>query len=107
MQSVEETNAALAKELEDDALKEQESLPKSGEPKAPEVHPPKVLSGENQVGSSVSIELEFGSDGQPLHEPEGNILPTNFHESDKTAKKLLAGLQRPPGSRTGLYFLRI
>ncbi len=37
MQSVEETNAALAKELADEALKEQESLPKSGESKAPEV----------------------------------------------------------------------
>ncbi len=36
MQSVEETNAALAKELAEEELKEQESLPKSGESKAPE-----------------------------------------------------------------------
>jgi hypothetical protein len=34
--SVEETNAMLAKELADDALKEQGSPPKSAEPKAPE-----------------------------------------------------------------------
>jgi hypothetical protein len=99
MQSVEETNAALAKELADDALKEQESLSKSGESKAPEVPPPKTVSVENQVGSSVSIELELGSDGQPLHEPEGNIFPINSHESDKTAKKLLTGLQREMTSR--------
>jgi hypothetical protein len=91
MQSVEETNVALAKELADDALKEQESLPKSGEAKALEVPPPKVVSVEDQVGSSVTTELEFGSDGRPLHEPEGNIFPTNSHESDKIAKKTLDG----------------
>jgi hypothetical protein len=99
MQSVEETDAAIAKELVDDALKEQESLPKSGESKAPEVPPPKAVSVENQVGSSVSTELELGSDGRPLHEPEGNIFPTNSHESDKTAKTLLTGLQREMTSR--------
>jgi hypothetical protein len=63
LQSVEENNAALAKELADDALKEQEPLPKSGESKAPEVPPPKAVSVENQVGSCVSTELELESDG--------------------------------------------
>jgi hypothetical protein len=63
MQSVEETNAALAKELADDVRKEQESLPKSGESKAPEVPPPKAVSVEDQLGSSASTELELGSDG--------------------------------------------
>jgi hypothetical protein len=87
MQSVEETNAALAKELADETQKEQESLPKSGESKAPEVPPPKDVSVVDQVGSSASTELELGSDGRPLHEPEGSIFPTNSHESDKTAKK--------------------
>jgi hypothetical protein len=100
MQRVEETNAALAKELEDDdALKEQESLPTSGESKAPEVPPPKVVSAEEQVSSSFSAELELGSDGRPLREPEGNIFPTDSHESDKNAKKLLTGLQREMTSR--------
>jgi hypothetical protein len=99
MQSVEETNAALARELEDDARKEQESLSKSGEPKAPEVPPPKAQSVEDQVDSSVFTELELGSDGRPLHEPVGNIFPTNSHESDKIAKKLLTGLQREMNSR--------
>jgi hypothetical protein len=42
MQSVEETNAALAKELAVEELKEQESLTKSGESNAPEAPlPPK------------------------------------------------------------------
>ncbi len=68
MQIVEEINSALAKELADDAQKEQDSLPKSGESKAPEEPPPKAVSIENQVGSSVSAELELGSDGRPLHE---------------------------------------
>jgi hypothetical protein len=99
MQSVEETNAALAKELAEEGLKEQESLPKSGEANAPEVPLPKVVSAEDQVSSSVSAELELGSDVRPLHEPEGNIFPTDFHESDKNAKKLLTGLQREMTSR--------
>ncbi len=42
MQSVEETNAALAKEFEDDARREQESLSQRGESKDPEVPPPKT-----------------------------------------------------------------
>jgi len=42
MQTVEETKAALAKELEDDALREQGSLPQSDESKPPEVSPPKA-----------------------------------------------------------------
>ncbi len=110
MQSVEETNAALAKELADGALKEQDSLPKSGESKAPEEPPPKAVSVEDQVGSSASTELELGSDGRPLHEPEESIFP-NSHESDKTAKKLLTGLaysvKCPPDSRTAFYFSKI
>ncbi len=86
MPSVEETNAALAKELDDDARKEQDSLPQSGESNAPELPPPKAMSVEDQVGSSASTELGLGSDGRPLHELEGSIFPTNSHESDKTAK---------------------
>jgi hypothetical protein len=79
MQSVEETNAALAKELANDALKEQESPPESGEFKAPEVPPPRAASVEDQVGSSVSTELELGSDGRPLHKPvESILLPHQF-----------------------------
>ncbi len=88
MQTVEETNAALAKELAEDAQKEQESLPKSGEFQAPEVPSPKAESVKGQVGSSASTELKLGSDGRPMHETEGSIFPTNSHESDKTAKTL-------------------
>ncbi len=40
MQTVEETKAALVKELEDDALREQGSLPQSDESKPPELSPP-------------------------------------------------------------------
>ena len=99
MQTVEETKAALAKELEDDARIEQGSLPQSGGSKPPEVPPPKAIPGEDQVGSSASPELVFGSDGRPLREPEGNIFPTDSHESDKIAKKLLTGLEREMNSR--------
>ncbi len=44
-------------------------------------------------GSSASPELVFGS------EPEGSIFPTDSHESDKIAKKLLTGLEREMNSR--------
>jgi hypothetical protein len=97
--SVEETNAMLAKELADDALREQGSTPNSAEPKALEEPHPKIVSEEDQVSSSASIELGLGSDGRPLHEPEGSIFPTDSHESDATAKKLLTGLQHEMNSR--------
>jgi hypothetical protein len=99
LQSVEETNAALAKEFEDDARREQESLPQNGESKTPEVPPPKTASIEDQVGSSTSAELRFGSDGRPLYEPDRSIFPTDSHESDEIAKKLLTGLEREMSSR--------
>jgi hypothetical protein len=99
MQTVEETNAALAKELEDDARREQGSLPQSGESKPPEVSLPKAKSDQDQVGSSVSTGPELGSDGRPLLEPAGSIFPTDSHESDKTAKKLLTSLQLEMSSR--------
>ncbi len=51
------------------------------------------------MGSSASTEFGFGSDGRPLYEPEGSIFPTDSHESDKSAKKLLTGLQREMSSR--------
>ena len=97
--SVEETNAMLAKELADDALKEQGSPPKSAAPKAPEEPHPKAVSEEDQVGSSASTGLGLGSDGRPLREPEGSIFPTDSHESDETAKKLLTSLEREMNSR--------
>ncbi len=93
IQTVEETNAALAKELEDDARREQESLPQSGGSKPPEVPPPKAVSDEDQVGSSATPELVFGSDGRPLYEPEGSIFHTDSHESDKIVKKTLNGFR--------------
>ena len=97
--SVEETNAMLAKELADDALKEQGSPPKSAEPKALEEPHPKTVSEEDQVSSSAATELGLGSDGRSLREPEESIFPTDSHESDATAKKLLPGLQYEMNSR--------
>ena len=99
MLSVEETNAMLAQEHAEDVLKEHGLLPTSGEPKAPEVPLSTSVSVEDQVGSSASTGLEFGSDGRPLHEPKESIFPTNSHESDKTAKTLLTGLHREANSR--------
>ncbi len=93
MQIVEETKPALAKELEDDARREQESRPQSGGSKPPEVPPPKAISDEDQVGSSASPELVFGSDGRPFREPGGSIFPTDSHESNKIAKKTLNGFR--------------
>ena len=49
---------------------------------------------DNQTGSNVSTEPELGSDGRSLLEAAGSIFPTDSHESDKIAKKLLTSLQR-------------
>jgi hypothetical protein len=53
------------------------------------------------VSSSVSTELELGLDGRPSSRKEiySPLTITNSHESDKTAKKLLTGLQREMTSR--------
>jgi hypothetical protein len=99
MQTVEERKAALAKELEDDALRGQGSLLQSDESKPPKVLPPKAKSDQEQVGSSASPEIALGSDGRPLCEPAGSIFPTDSHESDKIAKKLLTGLEQEMNSR--------
>jgi hypothetical protein len=89
----------LAQELAEEELKEQRLLPTSNEPKTSEVPLPTTVSVKDQVGSSASAELEFGSDGRPLHEPVESIFPTNSHESDKIAKQLLTGLHREANSR--------
>ena len=99
MQTVDETNAALAKELEEDAQKERESLATRGDTSAPKVLSPKAPYVDNQAGSNVSTAPELGSDGRPLLEPAGSIFPTDSHESDATAKKLLTGLQHEMNSR--------
>ncbi len=52
----------LAQEHAEEELKEQGLLPTSGEPKAPEVPRPASVSVEDQARSSVSTELELGSD---------------------------------------------
>jgi hypothetical protein len=99
MLSIAETNAMLAKELADEALKEQGLLPTSNEPETSEVPPPTTASVENQASSSASTGHELGSDGRPLFEPKGSIFSTNSHESDRTAKQVLTGLYREASSR--------
>jgi hypothetical protein len=51
--SVEETSAVLAKELAEEELKAQESLPKSSESSAPEAPLSKIASVEDRMSSSV------------------------------------------------------
>jgi hypothetical protein len=74
--SVEETNAMLAKELADDALKEQGSPPESAESKAPEEPHPETVFEEDQVGSSASTELGLGSDDPCASRKEAFSPPT-------------------------------
>ncbi len=89
MLSVNESNAALAKELAEDAQKELESLLTSGDPNAPKVLSPKASSVDNQTGSNVSTGPELGSDGRPADPCSSRkeaiflLIPTNRTKSQK------------------------
>jgi hypothetical protein len=44
-------------------------------------------------------QLTIGSDGRPLFDPKGLYFPTDSHQTDERAKKVLADLQRDQKSR--------
>jgi hypothetical protein len=113
MQSVEGTNVALDKEVAEAELKEQESLRKSGESNALEAPLPKIVSVEDRLGSSVSTELELGSDGRwsTLARAGRKYLSHRFSRNRQKRQKSLNGFTARnvlrPGSKTAPYFLKI
>ncbi len=56
-------------------------------------------SVEEESRENNSEEQAIESDGRPLFEPKGLYFPTDSHETDERAKKVLADLQRDQKSR--------
>ena len=86
--TVEETNAALAREFAEQDSKEKDPLSESGS-KALESSVQSNSSEAEKAGEMASEVNAMGSDGRPLHEPKGIYFPTDSHETDENAKKLL------------------
>jgi hypothetical protein len=58
------------------------------------------IRGTEEESREVSSEEQtLGSDGRPLFEPKGIYFPTDSHETDERAKRVLADLQREQKSR--------
>jgi hypothetical protein len=56
-------------------------------------------SMEEEARESDSEEQTIGSNGRPLFDPKGLYFPTDSHQTDERAKKVLADLQRDQKSR--------
>ncbi len=89
--SVEKTNARAAKEFAEQDTKTEDAPPNSGDSK--------VFESSMQINSSVTEKAgageifsgiaAMGSDGRPLQEPKGTYFPSDSHETDENARKLL------------------
>jgi hypothetical protein len=73
--TVEETNAALAREFAEQDSKEKDPLSESGS-KALESSVQSNSSEAEKAGEMAFEVNAMGSDGRPLHEPEGIFFPT-------------------------------
>jgi hypothetical protein len=89
----------LEKEESEQDAKMQGSSPTSVEPAAFDASLQQKSSvGERSQGTS-SMEQQVGTDGRHLFEPVGRIFPTDTHETDGRAKKVLEDLLREQKSR--------
>jgi hypothetical protein len=74
-------------------------LPQGDESAAFESSNQNSSSMEEESREVSSEEQTLGSDGRPLFEPTGIFFPTDSHETDERAKRVLADLQRQQKSR--------
>ncbi len=87
--SIEDTNAALAKEFAVQDSKEKDPLSEKSDSNALDTSMQSSSSAAEQAGEIVSNGTAMGSDGRPLREPEGTYFPADSHETDENASKLL------------------
>jgi hypothetical protein len=97
--SEEQTTAMLEKEEAEQEARMQGSSPKSVESTAVNASMPEKSSVDEKSRKASSDEQQVGPDGRYLFETAGPIFPTDTHETDDRAKKVLAGLQREQKSR--------
>ena len=98
--TVGETNAALEKKFAEPDSKEKDPLPGSGSDTLESSRQSNSSEVEvEKAGETASEVNAVGSDGRPLHEPEGIYFPTDSHKTDENAKKLLTRLFRDSEKR--------
>ena len=97
--SVDETTARIMREQAEQDARLQESSPKSVESTASKASMQQSSSVEQKSREVSSEEQACGSNGRPLLEPKGNYFPTDTHETDERAKRVLEDLQREQKSR--------
>jgi hypothetical protein len=97
--SVDETTAMLEREETEQDAKTLGLSPKGVESTAFNAPMQKSSSVEEESREFGSKEQTLGSDGRPLFEPTGLFFPTDSHETDDRAKRVLADLQREQKSR--------
>ncbi len=95
--SVKETTAAITAEQEREEAAT--SLSQGDESAAFESSNQNSSSVEEESREVSSEEQTLGSDGRPLFEPTGISFPTDSHDTDERAKRVLADLPREQKSR--------
>jgi hypothetical protein len=90
--SVEEIAAMLEREEAEQDARMRESSPKSVESTAFNASMQNSSSVEEESREFGSKEQTLGSDGRSLFEPTGPFFPTNSHETDARAKRVLTDL---------------
>ena len=97
--TVDETNAALAIEFAEPDTKEKDPLSEKSGSDALESSKQSNSSEAEKAGEMASEVNAMGSDGRPLHEPEGIFFPKDSQETDENAHKLLTRLMRDSEKR--------
>jgi hypothetical protein len=92
--SVAETTARLEREEAKQDANMQGTTLKSVESVASTAAMQNSSSVEEEARESDSEEQTNLSDGRPLFDPKGLYFPTNSHQTDERAKKVLADFQR-------------
>ncbi len=88
--SVDETTAMLEREETEQDARMRESSPKSVESTAFNASMQSSSSVKEESREVNSEDQTLGSDGRPLFEPKGIYFPTDSHETDEHAKRVLA-----------------
>jgi hypothetical protein len=97
--SVDETTAMLEREEVEQDARMQESSPQGVDSTASPASMQTKSPLEEKAREASSDEDRVGPDGRYLFEQAGSIFPTDSHETDARAKKVLADLQREQQSR--------
>jgi hypothetical protein len=92
--SVDQTTAMLEKEESEQDARMQGSPPTSVESAAFDASMQQKSSVDGKSREASSVERPVGPDGRYSFNPTGTVFPTDTHETDARAQKVLTDLQR-------------